>query len=186
VSGQSTYMATGKSLIAGIMEKLSLFVQNAGMKLFAAKGKIEIQAHSDNIELTAQKTLTLLSACDAIQAAAKQEILLTAGGAYIRIADGNIEVHAPGKIDIKGVQHSFNGPQHMSTAIPALPGSEGAYDQAFIAHWSGTDIPAANVRYQMYAEGKMIAEGVTNERGETSLVQSHVPKGAVIKFLGDH
>jgi type VI secretion system secreted protein VgrG len=113
VSGQSTYIVTGKSLIASVAEKLSLFVQNAGMKMFAAKGKVEIQAHSDNIELTAQKTITLLSATERIEAAAKQEILLTSGGAYIRIKDGNIEIHAPGKIDIKGGQHSFSGPTSL-------------------------------------------------------------------------
>jgi len=185
VSGQSTHIATGKSLIAAVTEKISLFVQNAGMKLFAAKGKVEIQAQTDNIELTAQKTLKLISTNDAIIAAAKQEILLNSGGGYIRISGGNIEIHAPGLIDIKGSQHSFNGPQQMSSAIPALPGSEGAYDQAFIAHWGGTEIPAPNVRYQILSEGKVIAEGITNEKGETSLTQSHVPKDAVIKFLGN-
>jgi type VI secretion system secreted protein VgrG len=186
VSGQSTYIATGKSLIASIAEKLSLFVQNAGMKLFAAKGKVEIQAHLDNIELTSQKTLKLLSATESIEAAAKQEILLTSGGAYIRVKGGNIEIHAPGKIDIKGGQHSFAGPTQMSTAIPAMPGVEGNYDQAFIAHWAGTDIPAANTPYQIFSDGTLISQGVTNERGETALTQSHIPKDVVVKFLENH
>ena len=119
VSGQSTHIATGKSLIASITQNLSLFVQNAGMKLFAAKGKVEIQAHNDNIELTAQKTLKLLSATETIEAAAKQEILLTSGGAYIRLKDGNIEIHAPGNIDVKGAQHSFNGPARIDEKFPA-------------------------------------------------------------------
>ena len=118
VSGQSTFIATGKSLIASIAEKISLFVQNTGMKLFAAKGKIEIQAHSDNIELTAQKTLQLVSATEAIQAIAKQEILLTAGGGYIRMSGGNIEIHVPGLVDIKGTQHSFSGPTRMDEQFP--------------------------------------------------------------------
>lgn len=55
VSGQSTHIAAGKSLLASVAERISLFAQNAGMKLFAAKGKVEIQAQSDNIEVTAQK-----------------------------------------------------------------------------------------------------------------------------------
>ncbi|MGQ7940048.1 type VI secretion system Vgr family protein [Paraburkholderia sp. D1E] len=186
VSGQSAHIATGKSLIASVAERLSLFVQNAGMKLFAAKGKVEIQAHSDNIEFTSQKTLKLLSATEKIEAAAKQEILLTAGGAYIRVKDGNIEIHAPGKVDIKGSQHSFAGPTQMSTALPAMPGSEGNYDQAFIAHWAGTDIPAANTKFQMFSDGTLISQGVTNELGETGLTQSHVPKDVVIKFLENH
>jgi type VI secretion system secreted protein VgrG len=124
VSGQSTHIATSKSLIASVAEKISLFVQNAGMKLFAAKGKVEIQAHSDNIELTAQKTLKLLSVSETIEAAAKQEILLTSGGAYIRIKDGNIEIHAPGKIDIKGAQHSFAGPTQEPYPLPTFNKSE--------------------------------------------------------------
>ncbi|MGU7776017.1 type VI secretion system Vgr family protein [Burkholderia sp. MR1-5-21] len=122
VSGQSTHIASGKSLVASVKDKLSLFVQNAGMKLFAAKGKVEVQAHSDNIELTAQKTVKVLSATENVEVAAKQEILLTSGGAYIRIKGGNIEIHAPGKIDIKGAQHQFSGPTSMPYPLPAMPG----------------------------------------------------------------
>jgi type VI secretion system secreted protein VgrG len=122
VSGQSTHIASGKSLIASVADKLSLFVQNAGMKLFAAKGKVEVQAHSDNAEITAQKTVKILSATENVEAAAKQEILLTSGGAYIRIKGGNIEIHAPGKIDFKGAEHLFGGPASMPYPLPMLPG----------------------------------------------------------------
>ncbi|MFM0184105.1 DUF2345 domain-containing protein, partial [Paraburkholderia aspalathi] len=121
VSGQSTHITTGKSLLVSVAEKISLFAQNAGMKLFAAKGKVEIQAQGDNLEITAQKTLKLLSATEKIDAAAKQEILLTSGGAYVRISGGNIEIHAPGKIDIKGGQHAFSGP----TSLDRTYNSEG-------------------------------------------------------------
>lgn len=122
VSGQSTFITSGKSLIAGIRDRISLFAQNAGMKLFAAKGNVEVQAHADNIELTAQKTVKLVAATEAIDVAAKQEVLLTSDGAYIRIKGGNIEIHAPGKIDIKGAQHQFSGPTSMPYPLPAMPG----------------------------------------------------------------
>ncbi|NYH25578.1 type VI secretion system Vgr family protein [Paraburkholderia bryophila] len=121
VSGQSTHIATGKSLITSVTQKLSLFVQNAGMKLFAAKGKVEIQAHNDNIELTAQKSVKLVSATQSVNVMAQQDVLLTSGGAYIRISGGNIEIHAPGKIDIRGAQHSFDGPTSQSWPMPQLP-----------------------------------------------------------------
>jgi len=120
VSGQNTHIATGKSLIASVAEKISLFVQNAGMKLFAAKGKIEIQAQADNIELTAQKAINLISATDHVEFAAQQEIMITSGGAYIRISNGNIEMHAPGIISIKGTQHSFSGPARMPYPMPTF------------------------------------------------------------------
>ncbi|ODQ35953.1 Rhs element Vgr protein, partial [Burkholderia ubonensis] len=97
-SGRSVHVAAGKSLLASIGQKLSLFVQNAGIKLFAGKGKVEIQAQSDSIEVTAQKTVKVLSATEKVEIAADQGILLTSGGGYIRIAGGNIEIHAPGKV----------------------------------------------------------------------------------------
>jgi type VI secretion system secreted protein VgrG len=153
------------------------------MKLFAGQGKVEIQSHADNVEITAQKLLKVISATDKVESAAKKELLLTSGGAYIRIKDGNIEIHAPGKIDIKGSQHSFAGPTQLSSNLPAMPSSEGNYDQAFIAHWAGTDIPVANAKYQMFSDGNLISQGVTNELGETGLTQSHVPKDVVIKIL---
>ncbi|OWJ57690.1 type VI secretion system Vgr family protein [Paraburkholderia caledonica] len=175
VSGQSTHIATGKSLLASVSEKISLFVQNAGMKLFAAKGKVEIQAQSDNIEVTAQKSLKLISATEKVEVVAKQDILLTSGGAYIRIRDGNIEIHAPGKIDIKGSSHAFAGPTSLSSKPPTLPSGEGPYNEQFKIHDKHTGDPAPYVRYRVEtAEGKVF-EGMTDEQGLTSRIMTSAP-----------
>ncbi|MGN6809029.1 MAG: type VI secretion system tip protein TssI/VgrG, partial [Trinickia sp.] len=120
-AARNVSVTAGKSLFAAVAEKISLFVQNAGMKLFAAKGKVEIQAQSDAIELTAQKTVKILSTTERIELASAKEILLTSGGAYIRISNGNVEIHAPGKIDVKGTQHSFAGPARGNYPLPDLP-----------------------------------------------------------------
>ncbi|WP_341774471.1 type VI secretion system Vgr family protein [Burkholderia gladioli] len=175
VSGQSTHIAAGKSLIASIGEKLSLFVQNAGMKLFSAKGKIEIQAHADNIEMMAQKAVKVLSATQNIEVAGKQEILITSGGAYIRLKDGNIEIHAPGKIDIKGAQHIFNGPAQQSYPLPALPipSDMKCFSNRLdmsgldaIAASDGTTHAWANAPYYVAtASGTIIASGTTDAFG---------------------
>ena len=124
VSGGGTHIAAGKSLIASVANKISLFVQNAGMKLFAAKGKVEIQAQSDSVELTAQKSIKVAAATATIDMAAKDEVMLTSGGAYIRIKDGNIEIHAPGKVDVKGGQRLFNGPTQMPYPLPTFQKGE--------------------------------------------------------------
>ncbi|KAA0018580.1 type VI secretion system tip protein VgrG [Salinicola corii] len=128
-SGEDVNIATGKRLVASISEKLSLFVQKAGIKLFAARGKVEVQAQSDAMELTAQKDVKITSTEGRIEINAANGILLNSGGGYIRIEGGNIDVHGPGKIDIKGAQHSFGGPASMDAAMPELP--EGACETQF-------------------------------------------------------
>ncbi|WP_322065636.1 type VI secretion system Vgr family protein [Burkholderia ubonensis] len=124
VSGESAYIAAGKSLIASVVEKISLFVQNAGMKLFAAKGKVEIQAQSDGMDLIAERKLRVTSAGEDILIAAKQKVVVTSGGASITIESGNVEIRCPGTFTVKAASHSFEGPASLEAPLPALPQGE--------------------------------------------------------------
>ncbi|WP_109483461.1 type VI secretion system tip protein VgrG [Paraburkholderia sp. C35] len=181
VSEQSTHVAVGKSLVASVAEKISLFAQNAGVKLLAARGKVEVQAHADNIELTAQKSFKLLSATENIDATAKQEIFLTSGGAYIRIRGGNIEMHAPGKIDIKGAQHAFSGPTSLPEQMNTWP--DMPYDEQFILRHQATGAPMANRRFQITRGDGTIIFGRTDADGRTGIQKSSSLEKLVLKFL---
>ncbi|KWF20496.1 type VI secretion system Vgr family protein [Burkholderia pseudomultivorans] len=178
-SGQSVHVAAGKSLLASIGQKLSLFVQNAGMKLFAGKGKVEIQAQSDNIEVTAQKTVKIMSVTDRIEIAADQGILLTSGGGYLRIQDGNIEIHAPGAIDIKGASHTFDGPASMGYPLPAMPTSRHAAVMQYLYH---DNEPVQGARYVATLSDNSVREGALDSQGRMHL--QDVPAGVVKVDLG--
>ncbi|NHV30847.1 type VI secretion system Vgr family protein [Burkholderia sp. D-99] len=178
-SGQSVHIATGKSLVASIGQKLSLFAQNAGMKLFAGKGKVEIQAQADNIEVTAQKAVKVVSSTDRIEIAADQGILLTSGGAYIRIQGGNVEVHAPGKVDIKGASHTFAGPASMAYPLPALPTSVHAAALQYQYH---DNEPVQGAKYVATLSDGATREGVLDSQGRMHL--ENVPAGAIKVELG--
>ncbi len=139
VSGASTHIAASRSLIASVGEKLSLFVQNAGMKLFAGKGKVELHAQSDNVEITADRTVKVISTSDAVNVMADKEIKLMAGGATIRLSGGNIYIHAPGLVEIKGTQHSFQGPASENAAVQ-LPVTEACAQKFASASQAGAAI----------------------------------------------
>ncbi|MGN6318845.1 DUF2345 domain-containing protein, partial [Trinickia sp.] len=179
VSGASTHIASGQSLIASIGEKLSLFVQNAGMKLFAAKGKIEVQAHSDDIELPAQRGLKVVSATQMVEVAGKREVLLTSGGAYIRIKDGNIEIHAPGAVDVKGAQRAFSGPASLNYPLAALPTSKYSAAMQYLYH---DDEPVQGAKYKATLSDGSVREGVLDDAGRLRL--DDVPVGTVSVELG--
>lgn len=98
VSGKNTHIAAGKSFIASVMEKISLFAQNAGVKLFAAKGKVEIQALGDAMALSALQDLTITSSAGKLILSADKEIWIGAGGSYIRITADKIENGTSGQI----------------------------------------------------------------------------------------
>lgn len=124
VSSQSTHFVAGKSLIASVVDKLSLFVQNAGMKLIAAAGKIRIEAHSDEISLAALKDLTVTSTDGKITLNASKEICIGVGGSYIRITPQGIENGTTGQILEKCAQWSLPGAASMRIPLPDLPGEK--------------------------------------------------------------
>lgn len=178
VSGQSTHLAVGKSLIASIADKLSIFVQGAGMKLFAGRGKVEVQAHSDNIELTAQKSVKVQSATAKVEVAADQEIYLTSGGAYIRIANGDIQIHAPGKIDIKGASHSLDGPTAQGYVLPGLPhaGDAPRYHEQFHLVEDDGETVLPHTRYEIESESGKKWSGYSDADGFTQHIYTEQPE----------
>jgi type VI secretion system secreted protein VgrG len=116
VSGRSTHVAAGKSLIVSVMEKISLFAQNTGVKLFAAKGKVEIQAQSDEMKLGALNDVTIASSNGRVVISAEKEIWIGAGGSYIKITADLIENGTNGQILEKGA--SWDKPGAASMRLP--------------------------------------------------------------------
>jgi type VI secretion system secreted protein VgrG len=179
VSGRNTHVAAGRSLIASVAHKISLFAQNAGIKMFAAKGKIDVQAHSDGIELHAQKAVKIVSATDAIEIASEREILLTSGGAYIRIKGGNIDIHAPGSVDVKGSKRRFSGPARVDYRLSALPTSKYNAALQYLYH---DDEPIQGAAYRVTLADGRVREGALDAAGRMTLADA--PVGAVKVELG--
>ncbi|CAI8936027.1 type VI secretion system secreted protein VgrG [Pseudomonas sp. IT-P74] len=174
-SGEDINLAGGQSLLASVAQSISLFAKAAGARLFAAKGKIEIQAQSDAIELTAQDSVRITSTGCSVEIAAQDEILLTSGGAYIRIKDGNIDIHAPGTVDVRGVKKTFKGPAQLNRENPAWP--TGSVRQTLALAVGQTTAagfqPWAGMPYTLFADGLQVAKGVMDGSGRIA-VDHHV------------
>ncbi|MEE4345105.1 DUF2345 domain-containing protein, partial [Pseudomonas alliivorans] len=179
-------IASGKSLLASVAQGISLFAQNAGAKLFAAKGKIELQAQSDAMELTAQQAMKITSLAQLVEMSAQKEILLTSGGAYIRITRGNIEVHAPGTIDIKGAKKVLSGPASMDYSNTKLPVSipSGLYDeQNRLMTRHGIPLENVAVEVDVPGEGKKVF--FTDQDGNTPRFFSDNPGSGKVTIIPD-
>ena len=93
-------MSVGKRLIASVGKGINLFAQTLGFKAMAAKGKVQIQAQSDEVEFIAEQVLRIISAKKSITFATAEEILVTAGGSYFKINGAGIEHGTTGNYTI--------------------------------------------------------------------------------------
>lgn len=109
-AGENIDMSIFKRLTVAAGEAISLFAQKMGVKLFAARGIVDIQAQTDAIRIQSDKSMNLNSINDEIVLNAAQGITLTStGGAYIKIKNGSVEIGAPGKIDLKSASILWGG-----------------------------------------------------------------------------
>ena len=110
VSGNHTDITAGQSLTAHAAESLNLFAQSSGIKVQANQGKVEVQAQNDELQLNALKDATLTSSAGKITIAAKEEILITCKGAYIKLSNGEVEIGSPKVVRVRAPL-VVNGPQ---------------------------------------------------------------------------
>ncbi|AJY64821.1 type VI secretion system Vgr family protein [Burkholderia glumae] len=98
-------------------EAVSVFAQKLGLKFVAAKGKVEIHAQTDEIDMAAMKDITISSAEGRLVISAAKEVWIGAGGSYIKINANRIENGTPG--DILEKCASWDKPGASSMRLPA-------------------------------------------------------------------
>jgi uncharacterized protein (DUF2345 family) len=86
-------------------------VQGQGLLLHAAGGKLRLHSQDAKMTLSAEKAVTFASAQAGVTVQAAKRVLATAGGAYVRVEGGGIQLHAPGKVELKAGVHNWVGPE---------------------------------------------------------------------------
>ena len=117
----SINLSAQKNFIAHAQDKISLFAAQKGLKAFAAKGKIELQAQNDAIEAIARQVIKLISTEDKIEITSPKEIVLTAGGSQLKINGDGIFTTTGGKFESKAGQHRFMGGATVNAELPKMP-----------------------------------------------------------------
>ncbi|MGU7770294.1 type VI secretion system Vgr family protein [Burkholderia sp. MR1-5-21] len=106
------FVTAGDGLDIGVMkriavaagEAISLFAARLGIRIFAAKGKVQLQAQSDTMELMSMQDMTASSSDGEVIITGRKGVTLGDGaGAYIKLSGGKIILGSPaGEIEVKG------------------------------------------------------------------------------------
>ncbi|MDO5068650.1 MAG: type VI secretion system Vgr family protein, partial [Neisseria zoodegmatis] len=173
ISGGDTDISAGSNFTAHAVESVNLFAQSKGAKLQANQGKVEIQAQNDEMQINALKDATITSSAGKVVVAAKDEILLTSGGAYIKIKDGNIELGCPKMVWVKCAGFQVINPHAIANNLPKF---EPLYSGRYILRDKKTQNVLVNRPYTLTLEDGSQVEGITNHKGETLLVTTSSPQ----------
>ncbi|MBR8144345.1 type VI secretion system tip protein VgrG [Burkholderia vietnamiensis] len=157
---------------------LSLFAHKFGIKIFAARGKVQMQAQSDAMELVAQKDMRITSADGTTTVNAANGVVLGGGGtAYVKVQGDNVEIGGAGWLILRVIEIQKQGPGALSLPPPKFNQVDIAHDERFILSDDITGRPVANRPYKIQLANGQIVEGITSDKGETSLSLQDVAQG---------
>ena len=194
VAGQDINFAAQRSHINTVAGGIGLFTygkasnpdkrnQETGMKLHAATGKVSSQSQSDETRITADKAITVASVTKAVAVAAKQHVLMTAQGAYLKLEGGNIMLHGPGKIEFKATMKELAGPESSAPTLPYLPQQgERKHFAEINHHWPDLTPVVGGAFLAIFANGSR-REGKLDGKGHARL--EDIPPGPVKVFFGE-
>ncbi|HGU9808624.1 TPA: type VI secretion system Vgr family protein [Enterobacter hormaechei] len=186
-AGENIDMSIFKRLTVAAGEAISLFAQKMGIKIFAARGIVDIQAQTDAMRLQSDKTMTLNSVNSEIILNAAQGITLTStGGAYIKIKNGSVEIGAPGKIDLKSANILWGGVSSLEKALQPMmvedPQFKYPMNERFQVLDKNTDQPKALIPYRIETADGVTLRGMTDENGYTQCHYGADPKSIKLFF----
>ncbi|MCE9839689.1 type VI secretion system tip protein VgrG [Proteus terrae] len=117
------HLSSTQKIAVNAYQQISMLSQKEGIRIVSGKGPFELESHGDIFEATALKDITVQSTQGHIQLTAKNGITLGCGGGYIKIMpDGQIEIHTPSRLSLKG-QHIWSEPASEDFPLPDLPQS---------------------------------------------------------------
>lgn len=184
VSIGNTQLSVGKKLLARVSESISFFAHRLGIKLIAASGKLDMQTHNDDIELTSAKRIVLTAADEIVLQAPK--VRFVAQGAQVDLGGGAITQQSSGVHTVKSSKFVHVGPGGGDVPGVPLPTSGATHDQQTVLRWIGTEEPMSNQRYRIITEDGRSIEGRTDAAGLTERFTSDIPFGRyTIEALDD-
>jgi type VI secretion system secreted protein VgrG len=183
-SGADTNVAVGKSLLATVAEKISLFAFNAGIKLFSAKGKVEVQAQSNDLDLIAEKVVRLLSTTSRIEIHAKEEVVISAGGSSVKINASGVTNSTSGTWTAQASMHTMPGPATNPYVMPHIAKADLHKTDLEFRHLTDWGVPLAGAAYKATLSDGSTRKGTLDTQGVARI--SDVPVGATAKIEYDY
>ncbi len=130
-AARQMFVTAGEGLDIGVLKRItiaagdaiSVFAAKVGIRILAAKGKVQIQAQGDAMELMSLKDMVVSSSDGEVVITARKGVTLGDGaGAYLKIANGKIEIASPSEVQVKGGL-DVDGPAKGNFTFPGWSGS---------------------------------------------------------------
>ncbi len=117
------HMSAGDTVSSVVGKAATMFTHSGGIQAFAGNGPVSLQSHTDQLDILADKSITVISVNGSIEIKAQEKIVVLAGAASVTLEGGNITFRCPGTFSVKGSLEPFGGAGGGAAILTPLPDS---------------------------------------------------------------
>ncbi|WP_171939874.1 type VI secretion system Vgr family protein [Herbaspirillum rubrisubalbicans] len=178
-AGRHLSLSALGNFFASVRQAIRLFIEQAGLRIVAAAGDIDLRALKDNIHLLAKLKIT--QTADEIILSAHQRIVINGGGSYARLDAEGIELGTRGQFQVRASVKHFDGGKTMPVPQVDGEGMEGFNERFRVV--DEFKRPLKNVRYQVRSSSGKTWEGRSDAQGWTPYFNTDRPENLEIEIL---
>ncbi|MEB6480695.1 type VI secretion system Vgr family protein [Acinetobacter vivianii] len=119
--GQSVNVSTDENLILNAKKKVSVFAGQEDFKIYAAKGKLDLQVQDNTLEAAARLDIKITSSEGKVEIQSPTEIVLKAKDSALKINAEGVTVVTPNTFKAKAGQHIFTTGASETPQLPIFP-----------------------------------------------------------------
>ncbi|TDG20265.1 DUF2345 domain-containing protein, partial [Paraburkholderia silviterrae] len=179
-AGGNVAIASAHSLLVSVFEKISLYAQKAITLI--TPGRIRIESRTDELDLIAQKAISILSAQDEIRLTARC-IVLNGGGTQVTLGSDGILGYTNGKFLVHAGSHATDDPKDVPVQSPITDIGKAKVVDHYVLPDDGSGFAMAQQRYRIKLDDGQLIEGISGAHGETSLAMGQRMQIAELQLL---
>ncbi|RKU04174.1 type VI secretion system tip protein VgrG [Burkholderia sp. Nafp2/4-1b] len=121
IAQQHVQVTSGERINLHAGRGVAMFAHGEGVSAIANQGMVTLQSQNDDTRIDSAKNIQLTAAGGRLVGTASDEVVLvTSGGAYLKLSGGDIELGCPGTFAVKSAGHAWDGPASMTADMPAF------------------------------------------------------------------
>ncbi|TDM06307.1 MAG: hypothetical protein C4K60_17120 [Ideonella sp. MAG2] len=162
-------------------QTVSLYTHAGGITAHAANGPVSLRAHTDELQILADKDVTILSVNGEIHINAQSKIELIGADSGVILDGGDITFVTPGTWEAKGAAQAMMGGASASATLPRLPDSRvSIYDEQFQMTDPVSGQPLCGLAYFATTSDGSVYWGETDDQGKIERISTPDPQGIKI------
>ncbi|TDN42344.1 DUF2345 domain-containing protein, partial [Azoarcus indigens] len=163
---QQLQLSAGERMVLNAGNGLGTFAQAGDMRHIAHQGELLLQAQHNSLRVEADQSVEISASQQHVLLAADRHVTLLCGGAYLKLADGNLELGMPGEFIVKAGKHNFLAPQGDTTDLPSWVVSSFQMPRALNIRYAYSDLkPVVDAPYCIVFEDGSTKRGVLDGAG---------------------